>query len=146
MARVNSLLIQWILSTVLITSFSVAPNIQHHQRTKTTGINSIPLKILQLAKEPIAEHLCNIYNLLFTIGIFPDSLKIASVTPIYKNGPKRECANYKPISLPTNPDKIIQKLMHKRLMGLLNDQKVLYKKQFGFQTIFSTAHAIITLI
>ena len=36
--------------------------------------------------------------------------------------------------------------MHKRLMGLLNDQKVLYKKQFKFQKKFSTAHAVISLI
>ena len=33
--------------------------------------------------------------------------------------------------------------MHKRLMGFLNDQKVLYKKQFGFQKKISTAHAVI---
>ena len=36
--------------------------------------------------------------------------------------------------------------MHERLMRFLNDQKVLYKKQFGFQKIFSTAHALISLI
>ena len=34
--------------------------------------------------------------------------------------------------------------MHKRLMGFLNDQKVLYKKQFGFQKT-STAHEVISL-
>ena len=32
--------------------------------------------------------------------------------------------------------------MHKRLMGFFNDQKILYKKQFGFQKIFSTADAV----
>ena len=31
-------------------------------------------------------------------------------------------------------------------MGFLNDQKVLYKKQFRFQKTFSTAHAVISLI
>ena len=35
--------------------------------------------------------------------------------------------------------------MHKRLMGFFNDQKVLYKKQFGFQKKISTAHAVISL-
>ena len=30
-------------------------------------------------------------------------------------------------------------------MGFLNDQKVLYKKQFGFQKKISTAHAVISL-
>ena len=31
-------------------------------------------------------------------------------------------------------------------MGFLNDQKVLYKKQFGFQKNISIAHAVISLI
>ena len=31
-------------------------------------------------------------------------------------------------------------------MGFLNYQKFLYKKQFGFQNKFSTAHAVISLI
>ena len=48
--------------------------------------------------------------------------------------------------MPSNIDKIIEKLMHKRLTEFLNDEKVLYKKQFVFQKKFSTAHAIITLI
>ena len=36
--------------------------------------------------------------------------------------------------------------MHKRLMGFLNDQKIIYKKQIGFPKNISTAHAVISLI
>ena len=36
--------------------------------------------------------------------------------------------------------------MHKRLMRFLNDQKVLYEKQLGFQKNISTAHAVISPI
>ena len=36
--------------------------------------------------------------------------------------------------------------MHKRLIGFLNDRKIIYKKQFGFQKYFYTAHAVISLI
>ena len=85
-------------------------------------------------------------NLSFTTDIFRDSLKIAKVTPVYKKGFKLECANYRPITLISNLYKIIEKLMHKRSMGFLNDQKVLYKKQFGFQNNFSTGHAVISLV
>ena len=74
---------------------------------KASGINSIPLKIIKLIKEPIVENLCNIYNVTFTIGIFPDSLKIGKVTPVYKKGSKLEYSNYRPISLLSNMDKII---------------------------------------
>ena len=52
---------------------------------KAVGINSITIKILKLAKEQIAKHLCFIYNLPFTTGIFPDSLKIASHTILQKD-------------------------------------------------------------
>ena len=31
-------------------------------------------------------------------AIFPDSLKIAKVTPVYKEGSKLESSNYRPIS------------------------------------------------
>ena len=35
--------------------------------------------------------------------------------------------------------------MHKKLMGFLNDQKVLYKNQYlDFKKIVSTAHAVIS--
>ena len=46
----------------------------------------------------------------------------------------------------SNIDKILEKLMHGRLMKFLTEQKILYLKQFGFRKNFSTAHAIINLI
>ena len=60
-------------------------------------------------------------------------MKIAKITPVDKKGSKLECANYRPITLLSYLDKIIEKLMHTRLMRFLNDKKVIYKKQFGFQ-------------
>ena len=114
---------------------------------KAVGINTIPINILKLVKEQIPENLCFVYDLSFTTGVFPDSLKIAKVTPDYKKCSKLECANYRPITLLLNLDKIIEKHMRKRkrLMRFLNDLKVLHKKQFGFQKKFSTAHAVISL-
>ena len=81
---------------------------------RAIGINSIPIKILTIAKEKIAEHLCFIYNLSFPTGVFPDSLKIVKVTPVYKKSSRLECANYRPISRLSSLDKIMEKLMHKR--------------------------------
>ena len=46
---------------------------------------------------------------------------------------------YEPMSLLYNLDKIIEKLTHKRVMTILNDRKVLYKKQFRFGKNLSTA-------
>ena len=78
--------------------------------------------------------------------MFPEKLKVAKVVPIHKKYPKLECSNYRPISLLSNIDKILEKLMHNRLMKFLTEQKILYLKQFGFRKNFSTAHPIINLI
>ena len=73
---------------------------------KATGINSIPIKILKLAKEQIAEHLlCIIY--IFYNRYFSRVFKIAKVASVYKESSKHECANYRPISLLPNLGKVI---------------------------------------
>ena len=87
-----------------------------------------------------------LFNLSFSSGIFPDKLKIAKILPVLKKGSKLECSNYRPISLLSNLDKVIEKLMRKRLMEFLNEQKIIYCKQYGFRKGFSTAHAKINLI
>lgn len=58
----------------------ILEKISNFGNKKVTGISSIPLKILKLAKEPIAQYLRNIYDLPFAAGIFPDSLKLQKIT------------------------------------------------------------------
>ena len=113
---------------------------------KLAGPNSIPTKIPRLFTDDISEHLSIIFNTSFATGIFPEKLKVAKVIPIHKKDSKLECSNYRPISLLSNIDKILEKLMHNRLMKFLTEQKILYLKQFGFRKNLSTAHAIINLI
>ena len=59
---------------------------------KSPGIDSISAKLLKDAGDTITESLVNIFNLSLRSGIFPDDWKLAGVMPIYKNGPKTECA------------------------------------------------------
>ena len=53
--------------------------------------------------------------------------------------------NYRPIISLSNIEKIIEKLMYKRLYKFLNDNNILYDLQFGFRQNFSTTHALINL-
>ena len=54
--------------------------------------------------------------------------------------------SYPTISLLSNIDKILEKLTHSRLIKFLTEQKILYRKEFGFEKNFSTTHAIMNLI
>ena len=112
---------------------------------KSTGPYSIPLELLKLIPDLIIAPLCNIINKSFSSGIFPDLLKIVKVIPIHKGGSTQELNNYRPISLLSIYDKIIEKLMHKRLYKFLDDNNILYEKQFGFRKNNSTIYSLIEI-
>ena len=112
---------------------------------KATGPNSIPTKILKLFSKTISIPLANLINLSFEYGIFPMSLKVASVTPVHKNGGSLDCNNYLPVSLISNLSKLIEKLVHNRVYNFLEKHKLLYEHQYNFQKKHSTNHALIDI-
>ena len=101
------------------------------KENKGSGPYSIPFRILQLLKHDIAKPLVN--NLSFSTGVFPTKLNMAKVLPIFKKDYPLHCSNYRPISLLSNIDQIIEKLMYSRLIKFLNKIKCLFTKQFGFR-------------
>ena len=81
----------------------------------------------------------------FSTGKFPSVLKIAKVIPIHKKQSRVDYANYRPTSLLSNIEKIIEKLMYKRLSNFLDINNLRYSFQFGFWPKYSTNHALINL-
>ena len=87
----------------------------------------------------------HISNLSLETVIFPDTFKIAKVTPPFKGGENYELGNYRPISVLPCFSKILEKIMCNHLYKYLTDNSILYKKQFGFQEGHSTEHAVVQL-
>ena len=77
-------------------------------------------------------------------GVFPSVLKIAKVVPVFKKDSKLDYSNYHPISLLSNIEKILEKLMYKRLYTFLDNKNIIYDLQFGFRQ-YSTSHALINI-
>ena len=59
-------------------------------------------------------------------GVFPSVLKTAKVVPVFKKYSKLNYSNYRPISLLSNIEKILEKLMHKRLYAFLDYNNIIY--------------------
>ena len=57
----------------------------------------------------------------------------------------RKIQSYCPISLLSNIEKILEKLMHKRLYTFLNNNNIIYNLQFGFRQQYSTSNALINI-
>ena len=89
--------------------------------SKGTGPASIPLNLLVLVANVVVVPLCHIINVSFSTGVFPSALKIAKVIARHKGGPSDNLNNYRPISSLSIFDKIIEKLMHKRLYEFLDE-------------------------
>ena len=89
--------------------------------------------------------LTELINLSFNQRKFPAVLKIASVTPTFKNGDKLDVSNYRLISLISNISKIIEKLIHKKLNSFLEHNDIFYSFQFGFRDNHSKTHALIKM-
>ena len=69
-------------------------------------------KLFKKFKKPLSTLLTLLINLTFTIGRFPDILKIGKNFPIRKKNCKTDVNNYRPISLLSNISKIIEKIVH----------------------------------
>jgi hypothetical protein len=75
-------------------------NVLNKMKTKkAAGPDKITNKLLKAAGYTIYESLLYIFNLVLVTGIFPEDLKQSRVTPIFKDGDKSECGNYRPISV-----------------------------------------------
>ena len=72
-------------------------------------------------------------------------LKIARVIPIYKKQSKIDYTNYRPISLQSNIEKIIEKIVYKRLSIFLDINNLIYSLDFRLRPKCSTTHALINL-
>ena len=75
-------------------------------------------------------------------GVFPSVLKTAKVVHVFKKNSKLDYSNYRPISLLSNIEKILEKLMYKRLYTFLNNNNIIYNLQFGFRQQYSTSHTL----
>ena len=77
-------------------------------------------------------------------GVFPSVLKTVKVVLVFKKDSKLNYSNYCPISLLSNTEKMLEKLMYKRLYTFLNKNDI-YNLQFGFRQQYSTSHALINI-
>jgi hypothetical protein len=73
-------------------------------------------------------------------------MKYSIVTPIFKKGDKKSCANYRPIRLLTSFSKVFEKIISRRLLTHIHAFDIMANEQFGCCPKLSTGTASYTLI
>ena len=100
---------------------------------KATDFDDLSSNIIIDAYDSLKNILFHVFKVSIKQGIFPNSLKIAKVTPIFKSGAKYNVSNYRPISILPVFSKVLERIMYNRVYNHLDSKGSFYEKQFGFQ-------------
>ena len=128
-----------------ITKDELSNIIRGLNKNKSSDIYDIPIKVVKMGESFFAEHLSTVFNFCFEQGVFPEYLKIAFISPIYKKDSKLFVGNYRPVSILPILSKIFEKVIVKRVLKFLSDNKIICENQFGFQSGKSTELAVLDL-
>ena len=107
------------------------------------GADGIARQFVKIAFPIIAESLCDIFNLSLATSRFPNSWKIARVSPIFKGGTENDRTNYRPISVLPFLSRLFEKLVYNQLYDHLDTNNLIYAKQSGFRSLHSTVSCLL---
>ena len=99
-------------STVFLTPCTVTEvtNLINNLPNKlSSGHDNVSNILVKKLKESLSVPLTIIFNKSLNEGIFPDSMKLAEVVPLFKGGNKYTLTNYRPISLLPIFSKLLEK-------------------------------------
>ena len=105
---------------------------QRLKTKKSSAYDEISSDVIKRISPSVFQTMRYIFNLSIENGIFPDQLKIAKVTPLFKKDGNALMDNYRPISVPPCFTKISERINYNRLYSFFSENNIFYKKQFGF--------------
>jgi hypothetical protein len=127
-----------------VTPDDISKIISKLKKTKSNK-NSLPAKLLILAKDHLIEPIAMLVNESFLTGVFPDVLKYGQITPIHKKGNPHCVSYYRPVCVLPTLSKIFEKSLYIRLIKYLDRFSIISCNQYGFQKGKSTTDAILQL-
>ena len=113
-------------------------NLSSRKAAQTTDI---PSKIIKKNTDIFGSYLCELFSDCIKKGIFPDTLKHANITPVFKKGYMRPKENYRLVSTLPVISKIFKKFLFRKIYLFMD--LVLFKYQCGFRKRFSALLAML---
>ena len=111
----------------------------------SSGFDRLSSRVCKDAFLVLSDKLAHIFNCSLEAAIFPGVWKSAKIVPIYKGGARDEVGNYRPVSLLPLPGKLLERIVHNRISGFLEEHNFLSEHQGGFRKGFSTTATIADL-
>ena len=93
---------------------------------KASTFKNITPKVLKASIESRSEALTKLFNNTILTSNFPDKLKVANVSLIFKKDDSHKSKNYRPISVLPVISKVFERLLHKQMSLHVEEYRSLY--------------------
>ena len=113
-------------------------------KSKSTPKDSIPPNIIKENHDIFSYKLLIDFNISITDGTFPNNLKNADVSPIFKKGDRLDKSNYRPISILSALSKIFERLLFEQINEYMNPKLSIH--QCGFRKNMSAQNCILLML
>ena len=101
------------------------------------------MKIIINSVHIYSQVLTIIFNNCVKSGEFPDILKYADITPVFKKGDTTDKTKYRPISALSNLSKVFENMTYARIISFMEPK--LSKHEAGFRAKHNTQHALLKM-
>ena len=93
----------------------IEEELREQNSNKATTFGNIPTKILKQSSKSCSDTLQKLFNDALRDAYFPDKLKRADITPVFKKDDPTKSKNYRPVSVLPGISKIFERLMRKQI-------------------------------
>ena len=113
---------------------------------KASDIYGMSVDVLKILSPHISQILSEIFNESLSTGIFSDHMKLAMICPVHKDGSKLKISNYRPVSILPILNKVFEKIVQTRLVKFMEQEKIIFPKQYGFQKTNQQLYQFLTFM
>ena len=125
-----------------VTKEDVIKEINNLDASKASQEDDIPTKIIKENSDIFSNFICQSFSNMIDVYIFPTSLKLANITPVYKKGSKNSKENYTPVSILPNISKIYERCLFKPISNYF--ENIFSTFQCGFRQGLSAQYCLIS--
>ena len=111
---------------------------------KATTFKNIPTKLIKDTKDICAPLLHKLVNSSINNSVFPDKLKVADISPIFKKDDATNVKNYRPISVLPAVSKLYERIIQGQIVTHIDQYLSPY--MCGYRKGYSAQHALVALL
>ena len=120
------------LENITITEEKVLKKLKKLNPNKSCGPDQITPKLIKEIAEPLTPSLTKLYKNSLSTSEVPDDWKLATVTPIFKKGDKKDPSNYRPVSLTSVIGKNLESHVYDAIVEHMHSNNLFSPFQYGF--------------